>query len=133
LAAPANTTKVRGKKPAPAPAAAAQKPALCQGDYSDAVPPALAAQILDGVREQFVFAVRNTATYEHVYYGRDGKLRRNYVRSVIHGTAFSYQVKDGETLLVTNEHVAERPDVTDDDHPVDGVPTGSKKVREQLK
>jgi len=42
-------------------------------------------------------------------------------------------VKDGETLIVTNEHVANRPDVTDEEHPVDGVPPGSKKVREQLK
>jgi serine protease Do len=132
LAAPANATKVRAKKPS-SPPAAAQKPPLCDGDYSDAVPAALAAQILDGARDQFVFAVRNTATYEHVYYGRDGKLRRNYVRSVIHGTAFSYRVREGETLLVTNQHVAERPDVTDDEHAVDGVPVGSKKVREQLK
>src|SRR5262249_36600222 len=31
------------------------------------------------------------------------------------------------------QHVAERPEVTDDEHPVDGVPPGSKKVREQLK
>lgn len=130
LAAPANA-KTRPKKTS-SPPAAALKP-LCDGDYSDAVPAALAAQILDGAREQFVFAVRNTATYEHVYYGRDGKLRRSYVRSVIHGTAFSYRVRDGETLLVTNQHVAERPDVTDEDHPVDGVPVGSKKVREQLK
>src|SRR2546430_5980348 len=40
---------------------------------------------------------------------------------------------NGETQLVTNEHVASQPEVTDEDHPVDGVPTGSKKVREQLK
>jgi serine protease Do len=131
LAAPANSAKVRPKKPAPPPPAT-QKP-LCEGDYSDAVPAAIASQVLDGAREQFVFAVRNTATYEHVYYGHDGKLRRNYVRSVIHGTAFSYKVREGETLLVTNQHVAERPEVTDDEHQVDGVPTGSKKVREQLK
>ena len=131
LAAPVNVSKARPKKTSNSPAAA-QKP-LCDGDYSDAVPAALAAQILDGAREQFVFAVRNTVTYEHVYYGRDGKLRRSYVRSVIHGTAFSYRVRDGETLLVTNQHVAERPDVTDEEHGVDGVPVGSKKVREQLK
>jgi serine protease Do len=132
LAAPAKAANVRPKKPVP-PAPVAQRAPLCDGDYSDAVPAALAAQVLDGAREQFVFAVRNTATYEHVYYGRDGKLRRNYVRSVIHGTAFAYKVRDGETLLVTNQHVAERPDVTDDEHQVDGIPPGSKKVREQLK
>jgi len=70
---------------------------------------------------------------EHVYYGRDGKLRRAYLRSVVHGTAFAYRIVNGETQLVTNEHVASQPDVTDDEHAVEGVPTGSKKVREQLK
>jgi serine protease Do len=114
-------------------AAPVSSPALCDGDYADSVPAARASEILDGVKEQFVFAIRNVATYERVYYGRDGKLRRNYIRSVVHGTGFAYQVKDGETLMVTNEHVANRPDVTDDEHPVDGVPPGSKKVREQLK
>jgi S1-C subfamily serine protease len=121
-------------KSRPAAKQAPQKPSLCEGDYADAVPPALAAQVLDGMREQFVFAVRNTATYEHVYYGgRDGKLRRSYVPSVVHGTGFAYRVREGETLLVTNHHVADRPDVTDEEHAVDGVPPGSKKVREQLK
>jgi serine protease Do len=135
LAAPAAPAKSRAKKPpAAAPATVApQKAPLCQADYADAVPAAAASQVLDGVREQFVFAIRNTATYEHVYYGRDGKLRRGYVRSVVHGTGFAYRVREGETLIVTNQHVAERPEVTDDEHAVDGVPTGSKKVREQLK
>jgi len=106
---------------------------LCDGDYADSVPAARASEILDGVRDRFVYAIRNVATYERVYYGRDGKLRRNYIRSVVHGTGFAYEVKDGETLIVTNEHVANRPDVTDEEHVVDGVPPGSKKVREQLK
>jgi serine protease Do len=109
------------------------RPQLCAGDYADALPPEKAAAILDAVKEPFVFAIRNTATYEHVYYGRDGKLRRAYLRSVVHGTAFAYRVLNGETQLVTNEHVASQPDVTDEEHAVDGVPTGSKKVREQLK
>ena len=135
LAAPGPPAKSRAKKPpvAPTAAAATQKPPLCEADYADAVPTAIASQVLDGVREQFVFSIRNTATYEHVYYGRDGKLRRGYVRSVVHGTGFAYRVRDGETLIITNQHVAERPEVTDDEHGVDGVPPGSKKVREQLK
>src|SRR5207244_12901972 len=114
-------------------APATQKQPLCEGDYADAVPTAIASQVLDGVREQFVFSIRNTATYEHVYYGRDGKLRRGYVRSVVHGTGFAYRVRDGETLIVTNQHVAERPEVTDEEHAVDGVPPGSKKLRVQRK
>jgi len=108
-------------------------PSLCSGDYADALPAEKAASILDAVKQPFVFAIRNTATYEHVYYGRDGKLRRAYLRSVVHGTAFAYRIVNGETQLVTNEHVASQPDVTDDEHAVEGVPTGSKKVREQLK
>ena len=132
LAAPATSAsgKWRAKKP---PAAAAEKAPLCEGDYADAVPASVASQVLDSVREQFVFAIRNTATYEHIYYGREGKLRRGYVTSVIHGTGFAYRVRDGETLIISNQHVAERPDVTDEEHPVEGVPPGSKKVREQLK
>ena len=108
-------------------------PPLCSGDYADALPAEKAASILDTVKQPFVFAIRNTSTYEHVYYGRDGKLRRAYLRSVVHGTAFAYRIVNAETHLVTNEHVASQPDVTDDEHAVDGVPTGSKKVREQLK
>src|SRR3954464_11853698 len=121
---------VKAARPAPVPA---PPPALCEGDYADSVPAARASEILDGVNDQFVFSIRNVATYERVYYGRDGKLRRTYIRSVVHGTGFAYEVKDGETLIVTNEHVANRPDVTDDEHSVDGVPPGSKKVREQIK
>src|SRR2546430_8820873 len=117
-------------KPAAAPPA---HPALCSGDYADALPPEKASAILDTARESFVFAIRNTATYERIYYGRDGKLRRAYLRSLVHGTGFAYRMLNGETHLVTNEHVASQPEVTDEDHPVDGLPTGSKKVREQLK
>ena len=117
------------KPPAKAAPAPAPQPRLCDGDYADVIQNEKA----EAPREPFVFAVRNTATYEHVYYGREGKLRRSYLRSVVHGTGFAFKVVNGETQLVTNEHVAEQPDVTDDDHPVDGVPMGSKKVREQLK
>jgi hypothetical protein len=110
-------------------------PPLCSGDYADALPVERASAILtDAVKEPFVFAIRNIATYEHVYYGHDGKLRRAYLRSVVHGTGFAYRSQpNGETDIVTNEHVASQPDVTDEEHAVDGVPTGSKKVREQLK
>ena len=125
----------KATKPPPKPAAeqAEQTLPLCSGDYADALPAEKAASIFEAVKEPFVFAIRNTATYEHVYYGRDGKLRRAYLRSVVHGTAFAFRVVNGETQLATNEHVANQPDVTDDEHPVEGVPTGSKKVREQLK
>ena len=124
----------RGKSRPPAKAQPAPPPPpLCAGDYADALPVEKASAILEAAKDPFVFAVRNTATYEHVYYGREGKLRRAYLRSVVHGTGFAYRIVNGETQLVTNEHVASQPEVTDDDHPVEGVPPGSKKVREQLK
>jgi serine protease Do len=123
----------KGKGKPPAKPAAAAPPPLCAGDYADALPVEKANAILDSVKDPFVFAIRNTATYEHVYYGREGKLRRAYLRSVVHGTGFAYRVVNGETQLVTNEHVASQPDVTDEEHSVEGIPTGSKKVREQLK
>src|SRR5258705_7684325 len=130
-AAAKSKAKAPAKPAAPQPPSPA--PSLCSGDYADSLPAEKAASILDAVKQPFVFAIRNTATYEHVYYGRDGKLRRAYLRSVVHGTAFAYRIVNGETQLVTNEHVASQPDVTDDEHAVEGVPTGSKKVREQLK
>src|SRR3954463_8760809 len=136
LLAQAGGAVAKPKAPkAPAKPAAAQPASapLCSGDYADALPPEKAAAILEAAKEPFVFAIRNTATYEHVYYGRDGKLRRAYLRSVVHGTAFAYRLVNGETQLVTNEHVSSQPDVTDDEHPVESVPTGSKKVREQIK
>ena len=127
--------KPRTKPPArAAPQPPAAQPPLCPGDYADGLPTEKANAILDAMKDPFVFAIRNTTTYEHVYYGRDGKLRRNYLRSVEHGTGFAYRsAANGETLLVTNEHVASQPEVTDEDHPVEGIPAGSKKVREQLK
>jgi V8-like Glu-specific endopeptidase len=108
-------------------------PPICLGDYADALPAEAASHILDAKGDSFVFAIRNIATYEHVYYGRDGKLRKAYLRSVVHGTGFAIKALAGETFLVTNEHVASRPEVTDDEHGVQGIPPGSKKVREQLK
>ena len=134
IAQAATPAKARATKaPVKAPAVQAPPP-LCSGDYADALPAEKANAILSGENNQpFVFAIRNTATYEHVYYGHDGKLRRAYLRSVVHGTGFAYRVVNGETQIVTNEHVAGQPDVTDDEHPVEGVPLGSKKVREQLK
>ncbi len=135
---PSAVSQARAKKPVPSakPPAATQSapPPLCSGDYADVLPAEKASAILESAKgEPFVFAIRNTATYEHVYFGRDGKLRRAYHHSIVHGTGFAYRGALGETLLATNDHVANQPEVTDDDHPVEGVPTGSKKVREQLK
>ncbi len=81
----------------------------------------------------YTYCIRTTATYEHLYYGKGGKLLRRYVRHVRHGTGFAYKEKDGEWLVATNEHVAEHPLVTETDGDIDGVPAGSRKVRETVR
>ncbi len=79
------------------------------------------------------FCVRTSATYECPFYGPDGSLRRVRKRVVAHGTGFAYRQQDGGTLILTNEHVAGWPVATDDDHPVDGVPAGCRRVSDSLK
>src|SRR5579863_7262973 len=80
----------------------------------------------------FSYCARNTAVYECLSYAADGTIRRNRQRSVLHGTAFAYQRQGNDTLLLTNDHVAAWPSVTDAGHPVEGVPTGCKLVSQSL-
>ena len=80
----------------------------------------------------FSYCARNAAVYECLSYAADGTIRRNRQRSVLHGTAFAYQRQAKETLLLTNDHVAVWPSVTDSGHVVDGVPTGCKLVSQAL-
>ncbi|HEX3905000.1 MAG TPA: serine protease [Polyangia bacterium] len=80
----------------------------------------------------FSYCARNTAVYECLSYAADGTVRRNRQRSVLHGTAFAYQRQTNDTLLLTNDHVAAWPSVTDSGHPVEGVPTGCKLVSQSL-
>jgi serine protease Do len=68
-----------------------------------------------------------------VSYGSDGNLRKTRASARAYGTAFGYRRDGGDTLLLTNEHVADWPAVTDDDHPVDGIPAGCKRVADSLK
>jgi S1-C subfamily serine protease len=80
----------------------------------------------------FSYCARNTAVYECLSYAADGTIRRTRQRSVLHGTAFAYQRQANDTLLLTNDHVAAWPSVTDSSHPVDGVPGGCKLVSQSL-
>jgi len=104
---------------------------MCVGDYADDLQ-ALAPRVREYERQPYSYCVRNTATYECLSYAPDGSLRRTRKRAVMHGTAFGYRQQNGETLLATNQHVAEWPAVTDEEHPVDGVPLGCKKLGDQL-
>jgi len=90
------------------------------------------ARDIDATSPSYSYAVRTSATYECVSYGVDGNLKRATHHVTAYGTAFGYRRDGSDTLLLTNEHVAEWPAVTDDDHPVDGVPPGCKRVGSAL-
>lgn len=107
---------------------------LCTGTYADDFG-ALSPQAREFDRQPqaaFSYCVRNTATYECLSYGADGAVRHERRTAVLHGTAFAYKRQGSDTLLLTNDHVAAWPSVTDGQHPVDGVPAGCKKVSETL-
>ncbi len=99
---------------------------VCSGQYADDFS-ALAATARDydhHPEATFSYCTRNAAVYECLSYGSDGTIRRDRRRVVLHGTAFAYRKQAGDTLLLTNDHVAAWPAVTDAQHPVDGVPAG---------
>jgi serine protease Do len=106
---------------------------FCAGDYAEelsALSPR--ARAIEGANVPYSYAVRTTALYECVSYGSDGSLKRTRVSTRAHGTAFGYRRDGDDTLLLTNQHVAEWPAVTDDDHAVDGVPGGCKRISDAL-
>jgi S1-C subfamily serine protease len=108
---------------------------MCEGEYADSlqVESARTREIEQGPRSQFSYLVRSTAKYECPFFGPDGKLRRRRVQSSELGTAFAYEASGTDTYLLTNEHVAAWPDVTDTFHRIDGVPEGCKRVEDKLR
>ena len=107
---------------------------FCLGEYADDLT-ALSAAARRAEQQQlaYTFCVRTTAVYECPSYGSAGSLRRRRRSASAHGTAFAYRRDDKGTLLLTNQHVAEWPAVTDEDHPVDGIPAGCKRVSDSLR
>jgi serine protease Do len=103
--------------------AAAADPA-CSGAYAEDLS-ALSARAREAESHapSYVYAVRTTATYECVSYGSDGELHRTRTTSTAHGTAFGYKRDGGDTLLLTNEHVAEWPQIQN----------GCKQISDTLK
>jgi serine protease Do len=110
----------------------APSPLYCSGEYADDLQ-ALKPQAREYERHSYSYCVRNTATYECLSYGADGNVKRTRKRAVLHGTAFAYKQSNGETLLLTNDHVAEWPAVTDEEHPVEGVSIGCKKIGDAIR
>jgi serine protease Do len=107
----------------------------CTGAYADdAQGLSRAGRELNAKLESgFTSCVRTSAVYECLSYGSDGNVQRSRKEAVSHGTAFAYRRQNNETLLLTNTHVAEYPMVTDEEHPVAGIPAGCKRVADSLK
>ncbi|HVZ75121.1 MAG TPA: serine protease [Polyangia bacterium] len=107
----------------------------CDGEYADS----LQAQSLrnreidKSQKSQFSYLVRSSARYECPFFGPDGKLRRRRVQASELGSAFAYEQSGGDTYLLTNEHVAAWPEVTDTIHHIEGVPEGCKRVEDKLR
>ena len=108
--------------------------AYCRGEYAEDLASLSArARAMESPKASYSYAVRTTATYECVSYGGDGNLKKLRITTQAYGTAFGYRREGADTLLATNQHVAEWPAVTDDEHPVDGVPVGCKRIADALK
>ena len=108
---------------------------ICEGEYSDSlqVQSIRTRDLEQGPRSQYSYLVRSTAKYECPFFGPDGKLRRRRVQASELGSAFAYEVSGGDTYLMTNEHVAVWPEVTDALHRIEGVADGCKRVEDKLR
>ena len=110
------------------------EPSFCLGEYADDLTAlSAAARRAEQQQDAYTFCVRTSAVYECPSYGPDGTLRKRRRTATAHGTAFAYRTDDKGTLLLTNQHVAEWPAVTDEDHAVDGIPAGCKRVSDSLR
>ena len=107
----------------------------CQGEYADTlqIQTSHTRDIEQGPLGQYSYLVRSTARYECPFFGPDGKLRRRRVQATELGSAFAYEVSGNDTYLLTNEHVASWPEVTDTFHRIDGVQDGCKRVEDKLR
>ncbi len=107
----------------------------CLGEYADTlqIQTPHTRDIEQGPRGQYSYLVRSTAKYECPFFGPDGKLRRRRVQASELGSAFAYEVSGNDTYLLTNEHVASWPEVTDTFHRIDGVQDGCKRVEDKLR
>jgi serine protease Do len=107
----------------------------CTGRYADTLGAMSAAARARESRAaaEYAYCLRATAVYEHLSYARGGRLRRQYHTKVRHGTGFAYRQRGGDWLLATNHHVVAFPEVTGDGADLEGIPPGSRRVREEVK
>jgi serine protease Do len=107
----------------------------CSGTYADDLS-VLAPRVREFERDaknRYSYCLRTIATYECLSYAPDGSVRRARRTSIAHGTGFAYRRTGNDTYVLTNEHVASWPAVTDDGHPVDDIPPGCKRVSEVIR
>ena len=103
----------------------------CSGEYADDLQ-VLAPHAPEYERQPYSYCVRNTATLRVPLLRR----RRQPAQHPQARGGARHRVRlrelpaTDETLLLTNQHVAEWPAVTDEEHPVDGVPT---RLQERLR
>ncbi len=112
---------------------AAERP-YCVGEYADDFAAlSRAARETEARTAPYTYCVRTSAVYECPSYVADGSLRTTRTRAVAHGTAFAYRRDGADTLLLTNEHVANWPAATDAEHVVENVPAGCRRISEDLR
>ena len=107
----------------------------CTGRYSDTFD-VLKNEIKEFEKSQnssYSVCIRNTTTYEQIYYSDDGKINKRLIKYVIHGTAFPIEKRGEIVYFLTNEHVANQPLVTSENNRLEGVPFGAKKIKEVIK
>ncbi len=109
--------------------------ALCSGRYADTLSVMSSESHGREARPaaDYVYCLRATAVYDHISYGRGGKIRHRYEKKVRHGTGFAYRQRGGEWLVATNDHVVSFPEVTGEGAELDGVPPGSRRVRQEVR
>jgi serine protease Do len=107
----------------------------CTGRYADSLSamnaPSRERESRPGA--DWVYCLRATAVYEHLSYGRGGKVVHEYHTKTRHGTGFAFRQRGAEWLVATNQHVVSFPEVTGDGQDLEGVPPGSRRVRVELR
>nr|WP_320131822.1 S1C family serine protease [uncultured Holophaga sp.] len=116
-------------------ARAGEKPVHAGGRYAEdfSALSASARRQGEGGQTAFCYCVRSQATYEGLSYASDGSIETSRRIAIAHGTAFGLRRDRRGTFLVTNDHVAQWPQVTTEEHPVEGVPPGWKLVSDSLR
>jgi S1-C subfamily serine protease len=109
--------------------------APCPSRYADALSAMSAASRERESRPgaDWVYCLRATAVYENLSYGRGGKIVHEYHSKTRHGTGFAFRKRGGEWLVATNQHVISYPEVTGDGQELEGVPSGSRRVRLEVR